>query len=629
MMSQRLCIKTLRIASLIPALTLWCLVEYSFANFKASDLEKVPDGEALHTNNMVLLEGWHKLPPKQEIIGKPDAPPGEGPPPIMVDVDDAVQHATITVLVAAFREQKCPKTLADLFTKAKNSDRIRIGVIQQNAESDLDCLQGMCELLGTPVSASDLHAGIARDCKYFHQVRMVRMKDTEAKGPVFARARQIEVIEDTDDFCMQIDAHSEAVENWDEMIITEWSQTGNEFAVLTTYPTEVSHLHDGGNNVRTMPYNCNARFVGKGKISNTVASTVGNMEYPFLQPLWAAGLSFMRCHGERDVPTDPHLPSVFSGEEFGRGSRLWTHGYDFYALKQPIVGCWYGDKKGGKGQWRSDSEEAIQSGERLATMLQWPGSDQSASAVAALGKYGLGTRRSLQEYISFCGIDTIKQQIAANCVVKYQPWDWSHAEAMSGYKDVIARRHGGVPAQMSHEDIEANRDAEQVEHEAEQQREQMERAARSQEQHHKDARSDVAVRGRKAMAKRARAHHHPVRDDDVAARVTNDHVDGAGADEAAIDGNALAQRLHMNAKVNPGRFNRKPAPGAGNDDAAVRSQRAQPPRARDASILVRLQSSIADVLFAVAGIVAAFYSLSYLMTVCNSRSPRKAPSKLV
>eukprot|EP00041_Stephanoeca_diplocostata_P030485 m.923599 g.923599 ORF g.923599 m.923599 type:complete len:185 (-) comp23766_c1_seq16:2299-2853(-) len=139
MMSQRLCIKTLRIASLIPALTLWCLVEYSFANFKASDLEKVPDGEALHTNNMVLLEGWHKLPPKQEIIGKPDAPPGEGPPPIMVDVDDAVQHATITVLVAAFREQKCPKTLADLFTKAKNSDRIRIGVIQQNAESDLDC----------------------------------------------------------------------------------------------------------------------------------------------------------------------------------------------------------------------------------------------------------------------------------------------------------------------------------------------------------------------------------------------------------------------------------------------------------------------------------------------------------
>lgn len=62
---------------------------------------------------------------------------------------------------------------------------------------------------------------------------------TQAKGPVFARARQIEVIEDSDDFCMQIDAHSEAVENWDEMIVTEWSQTGNEFAVLTTYPTEV------------------------------------------------------------------------------------------------------------------------------------------------------------------------------------------------------------------------------------------------------------------------------------------------------------------------------------------------------------------------------------------------------
>lgn len=48
-------------------------------------------------------------------------------------------------------------------------------------------------------------------------------------------------------------------------------------------PRQVSHLHDAGDRVRTMPYNCNARFVGKGKISNTVASTVGNMEYPFLQ----------------------------------------------------------------------------------------------------------------------------------------------------------------------------------------------------------------------------------------------------------------------------------------------------------------------------------------------------------
>lgn len=38
----------------------------------------------------------------------------------------------------------------------------------------------------------------------------------------------------------------------------------------------------------------------------------------------------------------------------------------------------------------------------------------------------------------------------------------------------------------------------------------------------------IAVRGRRAMTKRARDHHHPVREDDVASRVNNDHVDGAG-----------------------------------------------------------------------------------------------------
>ena len=40
------------------------------------------------------------------------------------------------------------------------------------------------------------------------------LQDFEAKGPVFARSRQIETIHDEDDFCMQIDAHTDVVEGW-------------------------------------------------------------------------------------------------------------------------------------------------------------------------------------------------------------------------------------------------------------------------------------------------------------------------------------------------------------------------------------------------------------------------------
>eukprot|EP00038_Savillea_parva_P025430 m.47631 g.47631 ORF g.47631 m.47631 type:complete len:559 (-) comp6913_c0_seq1:59-1735(-) len=401
--------------------------------------------------NIAMVDGrWVKLPPRDVMLGKPNAPPGEGPPPIMFDRERAMEHGIITVLVAAYRETKCPKTLVNLFTKAKHPDRIRIGVIQQNKEDeDVDCQRGMCELLGKPANAEE--------CPYFNQVRMVRMKHTEAKGPVFARAQQIRTIEDNDDFCMQIDAHTDAVQDWDTQILSEWYETENEYAVITTYPTEVSHLNENGGGHWTMPYNCHAQFAGAtGLVANSVASTAANMEYPILQPLWAAGLSFARCHAERQVPTDPELKSVFAGEEFGRGSRLWTSGYDFYALRRPVIGTWYGGDKGNHADWRMAGDEASTSSHRLATMLRFPDSDQSATAVAALGKFGLGKKRTLEQYIDFCGINTIERKIDAKCVVKYVPWDWSH-DAIAGHaaRDNLPAHlvsMGGAPAKHAAEE---------------------------------------------------------------------------------------------------------------------------------------------------------------------------------
>ena len=54
---------------------------------------------------------------------------------------------------------------------------------------------------------------------------------------------------------------------------------------------------------------------------------------PHLQPFWAAGYSFSKSHAVRRVPYDPHTAFLFHGEEFSRGARLWTSGYDLRALR--------------------------------------------------------------------------------------------------------------------------------------------------------------------------------------------------------------------------------------------------------------------------------------------------------
>ena len=51
---------------------------------------------------------------------------------------------------------------------------------------------------------------------------------------------------------------------------------------------------------------------------NMQAKAARLLKKPKLTTLWAAGLSFSRCHAERTVPYDPYTPYIFWGEEFSR-----------------------------------------------------------------------------------------------------------------------------------------------------------------------------------------------------------------------------------------------------------------------------------------------------------------------
>ena len=61
-----------------------------------------------------------------------------------------------------------------------------------------------------------------------------------------------------------------------------------------------------------------------------------------------------------------------------------------------------------------------------ARRLKWPGSDLSEATLKDMGIYGLGTKRSLEQYAEFSGVDTIHQKSQGRCIVQYVPWDWAH-----------------------------------------------------------------------------------------------------------------------------------------------------------------------------------------------------------
>ena len=155
---------------------------------------------------------------------------------------------------------------------------------------------------------------------------------------------------------------------------------------------------------------------------NSRAKACANLDAPILSILWAAGLSFSRCHAEQLVPNDVNLKGIFVGEEFSRGIRLWTHGYDFYSVSRPYLGTYYGGEKGGRGGgWRTTNLQ--HSHERLKILSQVPGFD-TPEKMESLGFYKLGNKRSLSQYIEFSGIDPrgMPDKSKFICAPVYVPW---------------------------------------------------------------------------------------------------------------------------------------------------------------------------------------------------------------
>eukprot|EP00494_Astrolonche_serrata_P023103 UN23360 len=173
------------------------------------------------------------------------------------------------------------------------------------------------------------------ECPNKENVKIIRLTVKEASGPNVARSLAQTMMED-EEFCLTVDAHTIVMQEWDVEILKEWGSADNEMAILTTY---VGIPELVGTNVagrKEVPHLCEGRF--DGEFPRNIRATAAHwLEKPILAPLWGAGLSFSKCHAEINSPYDPHLKQIWTGEEFSRGARFYTKGYDLYTPTRPII----------------------------------------------------------------------------------------------------------------------------------------------------------------------------------------------------------------------------------------------------------------------------------------------------
>uniref|UniRef100_A0A7S3NHA1 Uncharacterized protein n=1 Tax=Aureoumbra lagunensis TaxID=44058 RepID=A0A7S3NHA1_9STRA len=373
---------------------------------------------------------WIRVVETEEV--DPDAPQ---PCPPDGSEKEALEDGIIFAAIASFRDSLCATTVHGLFSRATHPERVRVGVIQQNKEDeDEDCFDTYCAL-------ARAYWGVLHNesCPFGSQVSIRRFSSDAAKGPTWARAQDSDMIPNDATFCLRTDSHMAFVQGWDVKQISQWYLARNEFAVISTYVADATQIKTDGTEINVngkweVPHLCSIIWQD-GHVRNQQAKAARNLKRPKLATLWAAGLSFSKCHAERTVPYDPYTPYIFWGEEFSRTARFFTHGYDIYTPHRTIIAHDYKHTQGdpthykwnGRGGPRIAQNKTIikakqYSNKRIWSLLGMPGADPN---LVIEPTYALGPMRTLQQLEEFTGIMLHNRSIASNRCgnIDWVPWD--------------------------------------------------------------------------------------------------------------------------------------------------------------------------------------------------------------
>lgn len=307
-----------------------------------------------------------------------------------------IKPGTIFISIASYRDEVCNDTLKSIYKMAANPKNVYCGLVQQNdLDNDDDCLLKSDDSIVT------------------ENVRNVRLKHFEAKGPCWARYLA-STLWSGEEYFLQIDSHSRFVKNWDIKcidMVKKISENGNKKVVISHYPPGYEQYKDEN----VLPHRlCQSFFNNNGMLSFLGAESMDTNGECHENAYVAGGFLLSRYTLLEDVPYDPNLDFLFVGEEIGHSIRIWTSGYDIYSPSENIVFHEY-TREGKPKIW---DDNIYSNKDALEKVKQMIGLDSihtlPKNIKYNIKKYGLGKERTLEEYYEFAGIDLKKKRVYKN-----------------------------------------------------------------------------------------------------------------------------------------------------------------------------------------------------------------------
>jgi len=357
------------------------------------------------------------------------------------------EDASIYLSISTYRDVTCPSTLKNAYLRAKNPEKLFVGIVQQNCNvqncmtgtgwgdtrrwvkqdgPDPDCLEEFC--LEHPTI-----------CK--NQIRILRLGEREAYGPFFGRYLNSKLYRG-ENYYLQIDAHTEFRQDWDYWLQDQMKRTPSyPYSIISNYPPSgdptSTRLWPAPTDypTRNEPSAlCGCTFEGAGdkhhtvRLSQTSRSFARNVNtsVPHHSAFVAAG--FFIAHGSivENVPFDPFMPYLFMGEEIALSIRFWTSGYDIYGPAIDVLRHEYVRKDAPKF-WESITmvfDSGIHNDltdliiPRVQNLVGWKDTPSYTDSVyVRADEYGLGKVRTGGQYVRTMNIQlkSRKQQAPDWC----------------------------------------------------------------------------------------------------------------------------------------------------------------------------------------------------------------------
>eukprot|EP00980_Cylindrotheca_fusiformis_P018940 scaffold6331_cov195-Cylindrotheca_fusiformis.AAC.4 len=339
---------------------------------------------------------------------------------------------SIYLSIATYRDENCLNTVSQAYKKAKNPEKLFIGLVQQNCHSncrsgvleggkmedvepDQDCYKAFCE------------SSEGRQICENKQVRLLDVDEPESLGPYAARYFASKLWYGEEWF-MQTDAHMTFKQDWDAISVSMLKAAPSKKPVISHYPP--SHMAD----LEAMATRPTSRLCGPIFATSDLESQIIRLEgasnydkkqlaIPRFAPFTAAGYFVAHSEFLKDIPFDPFLPWIFMGEEIIMSTRLWTAGYDIFSPTQAVVGHMYVRRH--KPKFWESVHRAFSPGvhnplqalvlKRIKHQLGYPEAAtdmlETKTLLTAVEHYSMGTERPLSAYLEIVGLNMTTKEV--------------------------------------------------------------------------------------------------------------------------------------------------------------------------------------------------------------------------